>query len=71
MSTDEIKAIRDGMKLTQIEMAAKADVSLGTIQAFENRRLQNPQIRIARKIALAYSLTLEEVLTSQPTAMVG
>lgn len=54
MSEQSPKEIRESLKLTQMEMAFRAGVSISTIQAFEAGRL-NPQPRIARRLEAAYA----------------
>jgi len=60
MSGDEFKSIRERMGLSQMQMAVKADVSIGTIQALESDEL-NPTARTRGKIASAYGVSPNDI----------
>ena len=57
---NRIKELREKHKLTQDELASKADVSRQTIISLEKGKY-NPSIILAHKISQIFELTIEQV----------
>lgn len=57
-----IRSLRKGLKLTQKELAKKANISFRTIQNYE-KGLTPPSIKTIEKIALALGVSVERIIS--------
>ena len=57
---NRIKELREGARLTQIDLGKMMEVSRQTIISLENGKY-NPSLPLAYKIAKAFNKTIEEV----------
>lgn len=56
-----LKKIRERLRLTQVEVATKCDVSLTTIERIERKSEYEPSNRIKRKICKGLKCKIEEL----------
>lgn len=61
MKADEMKDVRERLGLTQPAMASKIDISISTINDFENGRGQNFSPRTRSKLAMGYGLPIGRI----------
>jgi transcriptional regulator with XRE-family HTH domain len=62
----DLKQTRESLGLTQMDVAVKADVSIGTVSGLESGRIKYVSMRVARKLANAYGVTAEQVNGTVP-----
>jgi len=56
-----IKEVREGLKMTQEELAQKSGVSRGTISALENGTMRTTTTRTLAKLAEALNTTVDKI----------
>ena len=56
-----IKDVREGLKMTQEELAQKSGVSRGTISALENGTMRTTTTRTLAKLAEALNTTVDKI----------
>ena len=57
----KIKKMRLQIKLTQDELARKADIPYTTLVKIETNVVKNPSIDTVRKIAIGLDITIDEI----------
>ena len=64
MTYSKLKVERIKHSLSQTELAEVSNCSRGTISSIENGKIDNVQLGILKKIAVALNSTLEELFLS-------
>lgn len=59
----KIKERRAKLKLTQDELARKADIPYTTLVKIETGAVKSPSVDTMRKIALALDITIDELIS--------
>lgn len=57
-----IQKIRKQRKLTQEELAVKADISYTSLVKIERGQVENPTIKTIQKLAIALDVSVDELL---------
>ena len=57
-----IQKIRNERKLTQEELAIKADISYTSLAKIERGKVENPTIKTIHKLAKALDVSVDEIL---------
>ncbi len=58
----KIKELRKEQGLTQEELAKKADIPYATLLKIENDKVMNPTITTLKKISVALSTTIDDLV---------
>jgi transcriptional regulator with XRE-family HTH domain len=59
---EKIQKIRNDKKLTQEELAKKADISYTTLIKIEQGKVENPTIKTLKKIASALEVSVDDLI---------
>jgi len=60
--SQKIKSLRGKAKLTQEDLARKADVKYTTLTKIESGVIKNPSVQVMAKIARALEATVDELI---------
>ncbi len=58
----KLKTIRDGKKLTQLDLADKINTTQAIISMIESGKIENPSIGLITKVCMAMQIDIHEIL---------
>lgn len=60
-----IKALRDHLQMTQVDLASMSGVSLSTISKIESGEIKNPRLNTLNAIAKAFNISTTQLLSTE------